>query len=226
MDSFGDTYSEWNHGQEEEEGEGGGGGNIEEGDQVDREMRGRDETRRSIKGGRREQLDGGGKEESGREELELEEPATLTPDCEEIGIGLTGMGLLFTMLGVLLFFDGGLLAVGNSAPVPGRHVIDPWICSNEAFVSCMWQRSGDKEHLHWNRFLKKEKLRGSVLFFLGILLVADYLQKGSGSAWVSLGACLELDVHAFTLYGKYPLRRSGDSLLSSVLQGNLHPNID
>ena len=38
----------------------------------------------------------------------------------EIGIGLTGMGLLFTMLGVLFFFDGGLLAVGNvSPPLPG-----------------------------------------------------------------------------------------------------------
>jgi hypothetical protein len=31
----------------------------------------------------------------------------------EIGIGLTGMGLLFTFLGVMMFFDSGLLAVGN-----------------------------------------------------------------------------------------------------------------
>jgi hypothetical protein len=34
----------------------------------------------------------------------------------EIGIGLTGMGLLFTFLGVMLFFDSGLLAVGNVLP--------------------------------------------------------------------------------------------------------------
>ena len=40
-------------------------------------------------------------------------PTTLTHLVTEIGIGLTGMGLLFTMIGVLLFFDGGLLAVGN-----------------------------------------------------------------------------------------------------------------
>lgn len=31
----------------------------------------------------------------------------------EIGVGLTGLGFLFLMLGVLFFFDRGLLAMGN-----------------------------------------------------------------------------------------------------------------
>lgn len=31
----------------------------------------------------------------------------------EIGIGLTGAGFLFMLLGVLMFFDKGLLAMGN-----------------------------------------------------------------------------------------------------------------
>ena len=42
----------------------------------------------------------------------------LTP-CTEIGIGLTGAGLLFMVLGMMMFFDKGLLAMGNVRRVPG-----------------------------------------------------------------------------------------------------------
>ena len=34
-------------------------------------------------------------------------------DTRKIGFGLSAAGLLFTVLGVLLFFDRGLLGLGN-----------------------------------------------------------------------------------------------------------------
>ena len=36
----------------------------------------------------------------------------------EIGVGLTGLGFLFLFLGVVFFFDRGLLAMGNVRPPP------------------------------------------------------------------------------------------------------------
>jgi hypothetical protein len=31
----------------------------------------------------------------------------------EIGVGLTAFGLFFMMMGVMMLFDGGLMAIGN-----------------------------------------------------------------------------------------------------------------
>ncbi len=36
----------------------------------------------------------------------------------ELGMALTGLGMLFTFFGVMLFFDSGLLSVGNVRPGP------------------------------------------------------------------------------------------------------------
>ncbi len=36
--------------------------------------------------------------------------------CAEIGVALTSFGALFMLLGVILFFDGALLALGNVRP--------------------------------------------------------------------------------------------------------------
>ncbi|PAA60997.1 hypothetical protein BOX15_Mlig002190g2 [Macrostomum lignano] len=73
-------------------------------------------------------------------------------DLQKIGIGLSGFGSVFVFLGMLLFFDRGLLAIGNILFLSG-------IC----FVI------GLERTFHF--FFKLEKLKGTAFFFGGILIV-------------------------------------------------------
>ncbi|KAF7084791.1 hypothetical protein CFC21_088324 [Triticum aestivum] len=64
-------------------------------------------------------------------------------EIKKIGIGLVGFGILFSFLGVMLFFDRGLLALG---------------------LLLGWQSM-------WQLFTKKANIKGSVPFFLGLFLL-------------------------------------------------------
>ncbi|CAE6493701.1 unnamed protein product [Rhizoctonia solani] len=73
-------------------------------------------------------------------------------DGQKIGVGLTSFGVFFMFLGVMLFFDGGLLALGNILFVSGLTLI---IGPTKTFYF----------------FARKQKLRGTICFVTGILLV-------------------------------------------------------
>ncbi|CCA72439.1 probable GOT1-Membrane protein required for ER to Golgi transport [Serendipita indica DSM 11827] len=73
-------------------------------------------------------------------------------DAQKIGVGLTSFGAFFMFLGVMLFFDGGLLALGNILFVSGLTLI-----------------IGPQKTFYF--FARKNKLRGTICFFGGILLV-------------------------------------------------------
>ncbi|RZC63479.1 hypothetical protein C5167_025238 [Papaver somniferum] len=89
---------------------------------------------------------GGGSEESERKmAYELSEQ-------KKIGIGLVGFGIAFTFLGVLLFFDRGLIALGNLF-----------------FLSGVVLLLGVKSTL--KLFTNRQNYKGSLPFIVGLFLI-------------------------------------------------------
>jgi len=85
-------------------------------------------------------------------------------DNQKIGILLTGLGMFFTFLGVILFFDRALLALGNLLFLAGVTLV-----------------IGSIKTLRF--FFQKRKLKGSLCFIFGILLVL--------LGWAFVGLLLE-----------------------------------
>lgn len=76
-------------------------------------------------------------------------------DNTKVGIVLVGLGFLFLFLGVLLFFDAGLLTIGNALLLAGVPVLIGWRKTLDFF----------------NPFLRRDRVRGIACFFGGIALV-------------------------------------------------------
>ncbi|PRP78830.1 hypothetical protein PROFUN_01003 [Planoprotostelium fungivorum] len=88
----------------------------------------------------------------------------LIDDNQKIGVLLTGFGLFFTFIGVLLFFDRGLLAIGNLL-----------------FLSGVTLVIGVRKTGRF--FFQQRKLKGTICFLGGIAMVI--------TGWTFIGMCIE-----------------------------------
>jgi len=85
-------------------------------------------------------------------------------DSQKIGVILIGFSVFFFFMGVLLFFDRGLLSVGNLVLLPG--------------ISLLLGVQRTK-----NFCLQKSKVKGLLCFLLGVFLVV--------MGWAFFGFILE-----------------------------------
>ncbi|KAK1408070.1 hypothetical protein QVD17_39702 [Tagetes erecta] len=85
-------------------------------------------------------------------------------DWKKIGLGLTGFGVFFSFLGIVLFFDKGLLAIGNIL-----------------FISGVIITIGIKSSLQF--FMKRSNLKGTISFGVGFFFVII--------GWPVIGMALE-----------------------------------
>ncbi|KAK9059264.1 hypothetical protein SSX86_021883 [Deinandra increscens subsp. villosa] len=73
-------------------------------------------------------------------------------DWKKIGLGLTGFGVFFSFLGMIFFFDKGLLAIGNIL-----------------FISGVIMTIGVKSSLQF--FLRRSNYKGTISFGIGFFFV-------------------------------------------------------
>ncbi|KIS65827.1 uncharacterized protein UMAG_12038 [Mycosarcoma maydis] len=73
-------------------------------------------------------------------------------DQQKIGAGLVSFGTFFIFVGILLFFDAALLALGNVLFTAGIALL-----------------IGPQKTFYF--FARKQKIRGTICFFAGMLLV-------------------------------------------------------
>ena len=100
----------------------------------------------------------------------------LVSDNMKVGILMTGLGVLFLLLGVVLLFDSGLLAIGNVLFLTGIALI-----------------IGVRECGKFFSPFRKGRTRGVVCFFLGVLLVL--------LRWPVVGMAVEL-IGFVEMFGK------------------------
>ncbi|KAA1475146.1 Got1-domain-containing protein [Dentipellis sp. KUC8613] len=91
-------------------------------------------------------------------------------DMQKIGVALTTFGGLFMFLGVILFFDGALLALGNAErPETKDAGYGKLTAPQLLFLSGLFLIIGPQKTFYF--FARKQKLRGTACFLGGILLV-------------------------------------------------------
>ncbi|KAG4400075.1 hypothetical protein GLYMA_08G362600v4 [Glycine max] len=73
-------------------------------------------------------------------------------EIKKIGIGLIGFGIFFAFLGIILFFDRGLLALGNIFSLAGVAILLGWRST-------------------WALFTYRANFKGSASFLLGLFFI-------------------------------------------------------
>ncbi|GLT74893.1 hypothetical protein SLA2020_466580 [Shorea laevis] len=93
----------------------------------------------------------------------------------KVGAGLIGFGILFSFLGIILFFDRGLLALGNIFCLTGAAILLGWYSTLQLFTS-------------------RRNYKGTASFLLGLFFIFV--------RWPIVGIILEL-YGCFVLFGGF-----------------------